>query len=80
MTLREKRSKRARKAYERRLRMQWTRAYCRVYGAATWLRKVPTGCGFGETTWGMCRRLASLGLHCDERPLRAAGAVAIVAS
>lgn len=72
MTLREKRAKRARKAHEQRLRMQWTRAYCRVYGAAVWLRKMPTGCGFGETTWGLCRRLAALGVPFVERPLRAA--------
>lgn len=80
MTAREKRVKRARKAHERRLRLRWTRAYCRVYGAAVWLRKAPTGCGFSNTTWALCRRLAALGLQCEERPLRGADAVSIVAS
>ena len=70
MTAREKRAKRVRKAHERRPRLRWTRLYCRVYGAAVWLRKAPSGCGFGNTTWALCRRLAGLGLHCEERPLR----------
>lgn len=80
MTLREKRAKRTRKAHERCLRLRWVRAYCRVYGAATWLRKVPTGCGFGNTTWALCRRLAALGVPCEERPLRKASAVPILPS
>lgn len=58
MARREKRAKRARKAHERRLRMKWARAYCKVYGApspaaaAAWLDVGRKLAAIGRMPWG----------------------------
>ncbi len=61
MTAREKRAKRVRKAHERRLRLRWTRLYCRVYGA--W--RAGLKCCHVDGA-GQCAALPTVGIYPDD--------------